>query len=286
MTHPPFLIVITDVDGTLLDHDSYSSEAAREGLDALARSGVPIVLCSSKTQAEILALQRQLAIRHPFISENGGALFIPHGYFPMLPNIVRRLPGGDALEFGSPYRDVIEALHLAAVRLHTHVIGFNDMSEEEVASMCGLPLARARLAKMREYDEPFRILNVTPGSRARLRAALHVRGFRHSRGGRFDHVTGPTDKGVPLTALRNLYERNVGGPVLTVGFGDSPNDIPMLSKVDIPIVVRNRRGGGTARLMSAVPAARVTARDGGAGWSAAVKGLLVGMTGPCAGVGR
>jgi mannosyl-3-phosphoglycerate phosphatase len=43
---PPF-IVFSDLDGCLLDRRTYSAEAARPAVEALADAGVPLVLCSS-----------------------------------------------------------------------------------------------------------------------------------------------------------------------------------------------------------------------------------------------
>ena len=36
-----------------------------------------------------------------------------------------------------------------------HDVGFADLSVEQVASVCGLTVAQATLAKRRDYDEPF-----------------------------------------------------------------------------------------------------------------------------------
>ena len=74
------LVIVTDVDACLVDRETYSHEAAADALEALRRSDVPIVLCSSKTRAELIALQQTLGIAHPFISENGGAVDVPVGY--------------------------------------------------------------------------------------------------------------------------------------------------------------------------------------------------------------
>lgn len=274
MADSPFLVVITDLDGSLLDEQTYSSEAARDALDVLARAGVPVVACSSKTRAEIAQIRRELEIGHPFICENGGALIIPDGYFPMVPRVARRVPDGFAIEFGSPYQDVVEALHTTAARLRTTVVGFSDMSVEEVAHACDLPVEQARLAKQRQYDEPFRLVDATPAAHTRLRAALHVRGFRCTRGGRFDHVAGGTDKGVPLGALKALYQRYVGQPVLTVGLGDRQNDVSLLANVDLPIIVRTRATAVTSRILAQVPSARVTRVPGGAGWSEGIFEVL------------
>ena len=68
------LVVFSDLDGTLLDHYTYSFEDARPALGRLRAAGVPLVLCTSKTRAEIAPLRDALRNTHPFISENGGAV--------------------------------------------------------------------------------------------------------------------------------------------------------------------------------------------------------------------
>jgi len=73
------VVVITDVDGILRHADTRTLAEARPALDALA--GSRLVLYSERDAPELLALQRQLGIRHPFISGGGTALHIPHGYF-------------------------------------------------------------------------------------------------------------------------------------------------------------------------------------------------------------
>ena len=49
------LLVFTDLDGTLLDHDSYSFEPARPALARLRSAGVPVIPTTSKTLAEVSA---------------------------------------------------------------------------------------------------------------------------------------------------------------------------------------------------------------------------------------
>ena len=73
----PGLVVYTDLDGTLLDFHSYSFKAASAALRELKRLSVPLVMVSSKTQAEMLTLSNTLGIVAPFVTENGGAIFWP-----------------------------------------------------------------------------------------------------------------------------------------------------------------------------------------------------------------
>jgi mannosyl-3-phosphoglycerate phosphatase len=183
-------VMFTDVDGTLLDSRTRSCDGAAEALDLLAREQIPLVLCSSKTRAELEVVQQQLGIRDPFVCENGGGVFVPRGYFACgVPN-ARDIAGYEAVELGRPYGDVVDALHRIAARARVEVIGFSDMSIEDVAFECDMPLMQARLAKLREYDEPFRILDASPSAQPSLQRAargasrLYERRPLRARGGR------------------------------------------------------------------------------------------------------
>ena len=114
-----------------------------EHIDLLARNDIPLVLCSGKTRAQLESVHQLIGIRHPFICEHGAAAFIPPGYFSRVPD-GRSVAGYHVVEFGRSYRDVLERFHLAAARARVDVVGFNDMSIEEVASRCGLSLMEAR----------------------------------------------------------------------------------------------------------------------------------------------
>ncbi|MCK6469820.1 MAG: HAD hydrolase family protein [Candidatus Brocadia sinica] len=74
-------IIFTDLDGTLLDHSTYSFEEAREATSLVKKKNIPIVICMSKTQAGIEVYRERMGNEDPFISENGGAIIIPKGYF-------------------------------------------------------------------------------------------------------------------------------------------------------------------------------------------------------------
>ena len=73
--------VFSDLDGTLLDHDTYGYEPARPALDLISSKKIPLILCSSKTRAEMTGIRQQLKLEDPFIVENGGAVYIPRKTF-------------------------------------------------------------------------------------------------------------------------------------------------------------------------------------------------------------
>ncbi len=273
MRNGPAPVVFTDLDGTLLDHYSYSFEAAGEVLLRLRQAEVPLVPCSSKTRTEIEKIQKRLESVHPFVAENGAAAFIPEGYFPFAVPGARERAGYLVLEFGRPHAEVVELLRHTAEAIDVPVVGFSDMTVGEVAETCGLSMLDARLAKLREYDEPFRVTGGDPASRDRLLRALQRAGLQVVRGGRFDHVTGRADKGLAVAALRGLYRR-VHRTIVTVGLGDSPNDVSLLRAVDIPVVVLSPVADASAELVRRVPSARVTLQRGPAGWAEAVGQIL------------
>ncbi|WP_257266835.1 HAD hydrolase family protein [Endozoicomonas sp. ONNA2] len=67
----PRLLVFTDLDGSLLDHDHYGWAAAQPALELLGEREIPVVFNTGKTLEEVLVIQRQMGIDQPFITENG-----------------------------------------------------------------------------------------------------------------------------------------------------------------------------------------------------------------------
>ena len=58
--------IYTDLDGTLLDHETYSAEAARAVLHSLTEQGIPIVPATSKTYSEVSEFRREMGLKHAF----------------------------------------------------------------------------------------------------------------------------------------------------------------------------------------------------------------------------
>jgi len=268
---PASLVVFSDLDGSLLDHHTYSFDAARPALERLRAAGVPLVLCTSKTRAEITPLRDALHNTHPFISENGGAVFIPSGYFPFQLTGAERRDGLDVIAVGDPYPDLVAALARASRSSGVGVRGFADMTAAEVAAATGLPLDDAVRARQREFDEPFEILE--PERMADLLAAIAREGKRWTAGGRFHHIMGASDKAAAVRLLATLYRRQIGA-VTTVGLGDAPNDASFLAEVDLPVAIASPL---VDELLIRVPHARVTRRNGPAGWNEVILAILDGQ---------
>ena len=249
-------IVITDLDGTLLDQASYSFQPARPALEELKRRGVPLIFCTSKTRAETERWQNVLDTRHPTIVENGGLICIPDAYFGA--------ETASKIAFGAHYADLTAALREASRVSCCRVRGFADMSVAEVAAECGLSLADAALAKKREHDEPFLILD--PQRSEDLFQAIHGLGYRCTRGGRFFHIIGDNDKAHAVRRLVSLFALEYG-QINSLGLGDGLNDAEFLNAVDHAVLIRSAQ---LSDLQKLVPNGVATRSEGPEGWNEAV----------------
>lgn len=241
---PTQLLVFTDLDGTLLDAITYSWTAARDALETLRRQRIPLILVSSKTRAEIEALRVDLDHRHPFVVENGGALFIPEGYFRAATPQTPTRNGYEVIELGTSYETLRQALGEIAHVVGVPLRGFHDMTIEEVAERTGLSTEDAELAMEREYDEPFLVEGQTALLPSIQREAQE-RGLTITRGGRFHHLLGESDKGRACLHLLDRYSHEWQDPprrIASIGLGDSANDLSMLQMVDYPVVVQHPDG--------------------------------------------
>lgn len=267
------LIIYTDLDGTLLDHHSYEAVASLPALQTALRCGVPVVFCSSKTRAEIEVLQHELGVHHPFIVENGGAVYVPSGYFPFELERSEDRAAYQVIELGLPYEKLVTALRLLRSHLPYRLAGFSDLTVEEVAVICELPLDKARCAKAREYDEPFRLLPPTPEAERAVQQRIKQAGLQCSIGGRFWHLHGNNDKGGAIKLLSSFYRRACGN-IFTIGLGDSPNDAPLLKAVDWPVLVQRPNGAFADGLELQIPQLNFAQASGPHGWNAAISYVL------------
>lgn len=231
-------VIFTDLDGTLLDRETYRHDDARTALDLARRRGVPIVFCSSKTQAEQRVHRDRLRIRDPFIVEDGGAILIEPGTFQTVPASTHAMDNFNVVELGTPYEIIRHAIE--TVRTDTGILikGYGDMSPPEVAEVTGLNREAASLAMVRQYQETIVSLH-PPNELEVLRDAFARQGLRLTKGGRFLAVSGRHDKGAAVDVLMAMYRREFG-EVRAVGIGDSYNDMSMLSAVDVPVLVQKQ----------------------------------------------
>lgn len=263
-------LIFTDLDGTLLCHDTYKSDAAHATIEALQALGIPIVFVTSKTRVEVEKLQKELSIHDPFIVENGAAVFIPIGYrgFNLMAYPVRE--GYHVIELGASYDDV--RAFLRRMQESFHIRGFGDMSELEVAGLISQPRHQVKDAMQREYTEPFIVKK--PGDEAAIARAADEHALSITRGGRFFHIMSEAqDKGVAVKKLVDIFHTNGCFP-MTISLGDSKNDIAMFKATDKAILIRKTDGSYEPVDVENIIKAP---EHGPQGWAASLKKVIDGL---------
>ncbi len=235
------LIIFTDLDGTLLNQDDYRYDEALPVLKELKNRQILVIPVTSKTRAEVEGLRQEIGLSDPFIVENGSGIFVP---FPDERFVISQLEiqGNYHRQLlGCNYIEAKQGLKNISGDLNIELKGFADLTAEELISLTGLSLKEAKLAKTRDFTEPF----VTPKNISvdRLTDVINQRGFKVVLGDRFSHLIGVNaGKGKAVKWLLNCYQIPGNEKIFTIGLGNSPNDIEMLEVVDYPIIIPGKNG--------------------------------------------
>ena len=221
-------IVVTDLDGTLLDHKTYEYTPALSAIEKLNQRDMPIVLNSSKTKAEISALRRQLNNHEPYVCENGGII----------------CGMGDIQHLATERSQFLAQLSAIKGKLQLKYRGFAEATVEEVMEWTGLDLASAENAMQRSATEPL-LWQDSNSALETLRQELAKIDLQCVKGGRFHHVMGIFNKASCFSRLKQYYAekwQTETAEIKIVALGDSPNDLPMLEQAEYAIVIPSAKG--------------------------------------------
>lgn len=260
MSTPPRIIVFSDLDGTLLDHETYSWAPAAPALAMLKARGIPLILASSKTAAEIADIREAMGFAHcPAIVENGAGILEPGS--------------AAARRDGSVHRRLLAALDGLPQRLRTKFSGFSDWNVDEVAARTGLPPDAAAKAARRDFSEPG-LWSGSDAERAEFEAALAENGVTARQGGRYLTLSFGASKADRMAEIAARYGDGDDRPRM-IALGDAPNDIEMLEAADTGIVVANSHAEPLPPLAGEVEGhVRRTRKTGPQGWNESVLPLL------------
>jgi mannosyl-3-phosphoglycerate phosphatase len=275
----PDRLVVSGIDGGLLDPVTKDYDPARPAIAALARLGVPLVLCSCRPRAEVELVSRVFGLGAPMIVENGAALVVPDGH------LAHGVPGGrrdgefHLLQLGPPRERLRQALAEVAAAAGVDVRAVADLHPGERTRSGGLAGLLGPAPRGHEHTEPF-ALEREEDALALAREA-EARGLRVARGERLFHLCGGADKGLALRTLLSLYERE-GRLPKAIALGTWQVDLPMLRAAHRPVLLPGPGGKVEPSLLAALPHAERAPRGGPEGWNDTVLAVLTGRRLPAA----
>lgn len=236
------LLVFTDLDGSLLDHHNYHWNKALPAIGLLQQHGFPLIFNSSKTAVEIDTLKKQMNNYDPFICENGAVVNIPANYFSSTVPRHDIHHGYEAHLFARPYEQVLSILNELRDKYGFKFKGFHDMSVDALIAETQLSKEQSLAAKQRQASEPLVWLD-SEAAMDKFKLLLKIKGLSVTSGGRFFHVMTEVNKGEAVLWLLQQYKKfEPRTQWLSVGLGDSFNDVAMLEVVDYPVLISNPAG--------------------------------------------
>ena len=228
-------LIFTDLDGTFLNHHNYAFDDAFEALEKIKESNIPLIFTTSKTKAEVERLQQKVGISEPFIVENGAALFIPDGYQGLDLSSLQCYEDKKIMIFGQTYAKVLQFYDVYKETFS--MTGFSDMSDIEISKLTGLSQMNVLLARQRDFTEPF-ILEDESKLEELQQLAMGYE-LKITKGGRFYHLMGEAqDKGIAVIETIELFNDLYKDNIFSIALGDSQNDIEMLERVNVPILIQ------------------------------------------------
>lgn len=268
------IVIFSDIDGTIIDKETYSFEESIEVLHRVLQLKIPVILVSSKSASEIELYRQRMGICDPFVSENGGAVFIPQDYFKNKPEQCFEKGDYFVRELATPLPTLSEKMEEFQDGLNHEIIFYTDLPAEEIRKISNLPLDEAELSKKRDYDLPFIVKESSDLKDEDIFSLAEKVQLYITKGGRYYHILSRSDKGKAVTYLKKEFTKYFGN-FISVGIGDGPNDLEMLLAVDKPIAVKKPDGTYAEELTRNVPSLIKTNHIGPAGWSEAITNLLI-----------
>lgn len=257
-------LVITDLDGTLLNHDSYTFDAAKNSISVLQKKNIPVILNTSKTYTETITIRQVLDIYDPFIVENGSCIYLPKKQFDKPVDATSRHEYWQ-LVTGASQKKIDDILHKLNVTAE-HCVRLSQCTVEQAVALTGLSDEQAAQAIAREFSEPL-IWKADKSVLEKFQRQFKLNALTTLQGGRFLHVIGECDKGEASRRLIKCYK----GKVKTIVLGDSANDAAMLSIADISVIVNSPSNHQLSKLITPDIQTKSVAPEG---WQAAINQVL------------
>ncbi len=261
MTHAdggPHLIVFSDLDGTLLDHETYSWHAAKPAIDSLKNHGHSLILASSKTAAEIITIRADIGFEHcPAIVENGGGI----------------LPANtDSSESDKTHGELMARLNSLPQTMRDCFRGFSHMSLEEIVACTGLTETQAHDAAKRQFTEPG-LFNGTESEQELFIAELNKLDVSARMGGRFLTLSFGQNKSILMEEIASHISK--GAHYLSLALGDAPNDLEMLCAADRGFLILNPASQWQQNMIADLPSSVTKAPEAGpVGWNLSVLSVI------------
>lgn len=272
------VLIFTDMDGTLLDHHTYSFDAVKKCLTALKKSNIAVIPNTSKTYAELKNLRKNIGLDSAFIVENGAAVYLPSSAFKHISSVDAKSFGLTqkqnywVKEFARPRSHFLNLLQTIAPKYRDDYLAFSEMTVQQIAEHTGLNVEDAQKASQRDYGEPIKWLGPLD-KKTEFIAHLRYIGGNVVEGGRFIHFADNTDKADAMQWLTKFLGSFSDKVSSTFALGDGNNDIGMLEAADVAIIIKSPVADPL--IVNKKENKFYTTKEGPVGWAESIEALIL-----------
>ena len=224
------IIIFTDLDGSLLDKDTFEFHEIEDYFRDLVSKGIKIIPNSSKTKAELSNFNKQYNLNLSFIAENGSSI---HGLNLIHENLPNNI-------FLSRTVDEIYKIYNQNVtdNLKEKITFILNLKSNEQQEIFGLSLEKMNLAIKRDHSIPIQF-NGTESEKNEFIKIMKNSGLTIQTGGRIMNVCDNVNKSIAMSEAIRLMRKELDNEIITIGVGDNENDIEMIKMTDYPCLVKN-----------------------------------------------
>ena len=229
------------------------------GLDeftaTLDHQGIPAVWLTSRSRLQFDEPRRKHGHTHPFIPEDGCAVYLPEDYFHLRPeSTASRTQKASTLRLGRfTCIPIAETLPAAAEALATlsedtgvPVVTLRSLTPRELIQNTGLPLREAELERQRDFDEVFFFAGVSDADIEKFLAEGRSRKLQFRQRGVLWSIAIGASVQRCIRELSKLYDRALRYHAHTVGIATADQAPALFPFCERTILLTDRKSEDVA----------------------------------------
>ena len=224
------ILIFTDLDGTLLDRDTFKFDKIFNYIKELISKDISIIPTSSKTKKEIESFNKELDENLPFVTENGAAIYNLNLINASLPEKITL--SREISEISEIFEKKISS------KLRSKCKFLKKLNLDKQSKILGLSKKRIVYAINREYTMPL-VFEGTKTDKIDLFKSIQDAGLSLQEGGRVINLCDKISKALAMKKVVKVFKKISKDELVTIGVGDNFNDLEMLKNSDIPCLVFN-----------------------------------------------
>ena len=224
------ILIFTDLDGTLLNRDTFKFDGIKTFLNELITKNIIIIPNSSKTEQEIIEFNNEANFKFPFISENGSIIHNLNFLSDEFPDKI--VLAKNIYEIQNIFDKNIDQ------DLKSKCKVISNLTTSEQIQIFGLPENKLKNVFKRTCTIPIKFVGNNE-EKLLLKNMLLEIGLDFKDGGRVLNLGDRINKADAMKKIIIMLEHKFKSKPKTIAVGDNHNDLEMLKNSDIPCLVKN-----------------------------------------------